>query len=57
MLEIFKQSNEPVSNVYLVAHQYVLTVAQLFYWHKAILDGSLVAVGTNRTFVSVSELQ
>ncbi len=56
-LEIVKQANEPGSSVSLVAHQHGLTVAQLFQWRKAYLEGSLVAVGANETVVPASELQ
>jgi len=34
-----------------------MTAVQLFQWRKAYLEGSLVAVGANETFVSASELQ
>jgi len=40
-LEIVKQTNEPGSSVSLVARQHGLTVAQLFQWRKAYLEGSL----------------
>jgi transposase len=56
-LEIVKQTNEPGSCVSLVARQHGLTAAQLFQWRKAYLEGSLVAVGANETFVTATELQ
>ncbi len=54
-LEIVKQTNEPDIFVSLVARQHGLTAAQLFQWCKAYLEGSLVAVGANETFVPASE--
>jgi transposase len=56
-LEIVKQTNEPGSPVSLVARQHGLTAVQLFQWRKAYLEGSLNAVGTNKTVVQASELQ
>ena len=56
-LEIVKQTNELGSSVSLVARQHRLTVAHLFQWRKAYLEGSLVAVGANETVVPASELQ
>ena len=46
-LEIVKQANETGSFVLLVTRQHGLTAAQLIQWHKAYLEGSLVAVGAN----------
>ena len=56
-LEIVKKTNEPGSSVSLVAREFGLTAAQLFQWRKAYLEGSLVAVGANKTVVPASELQ
>ena len=41
----------------MVARHRELTAAQLFYWRKAYLEGSLVAVGANETVAPASELQ
>ena len=56
-LEIVKQTNDPGSSVSMVARQFGITAAQLFQWRKAYLQGSLMAVGANKTVVPVSELQ
>jgi transposase len=56
-LEIVKQTNDPGSSVSLEARQHGLTVAQLFQWRKAYLEGSLVAVDAHETDVPASELQ
>ena len=47
---------EPVSSVSLIARQHGLTEAQLFQFRKAYLEGSLVAVGANKTIAPASEL-
>ena len=56
-LEIMKQTNEPGSSVSLVARVHGLSAAQLFQWHKAYMEGSLVAVGANESVVPAADLQ
>jgi transposase len=56
-IEIVKKTNEAGSSVSWVARQHGLTVAQLFQWCKAYLEGSLVALGVNETVVPSSALQ
>jgi transposase len=56
-LEIVKQTNEPGSSLSLVAREHGLSAAQLFQWHKAYMEGSLVAVGANESVVPASDLQ